>query len=193
MTQQHAVPPEDATAPVSHLRLSALPARPAGLHQATDERSSDRDVALAAACCHAVSGATLLVVVDATHDEDAARLGERLGRSVVTKWADATSTGRADHTGITVATQDPVHVSWTEVAAVILRGLTPPRKAQLEALSAQVNRRDAHRPDHPRGLALVRDELEQLRVAVLASGLPATPDLRSQLARTAVHADALQR
>ena len=157
---------------------------------------SDRHAALEAACWHAVTGAAILVVADQMPGEDAAQLADRLGRSVATRWTSPSSAGRADRTGVTVTTPGSVHVSWREVADVICRGLTPSRKAHLEHLSARLNRYDADQANpgaHQARSALVRAEVEQLRVSILTSGLAATRPLRSTNVTNGVRAKGIQR
>lgn len=89
--------------------------------------------AVAVACERCVTAASLLAATQLPVDADDRALGRTLAAGVVCGWADETSVGSADATGISVRERGDttaVRVRWTEVAASIRPGLREPGVAE---------------------------------------------------------------
>ena len=89
--------------------------------------------AIAVACDRCVTAASLLAAAQLPVDADDREIGRALAAGVVCGWADETSAGSADATGINVRERGEttaVRVRWTQVAASIRPGLREPGVAE---------------------------------------------------------------
>lgn len=89
--------------------------------------------AVAIACHRCVTAASLLAAAQLPDDADDRAIGRALAAGVVCGWADETSVGSADATGINVRERGEipaVRVRWTQVAAAIRPGLCEPGIAE---------------------------------------------------------------
>lgn len=138
------------------------------------------DEAVAIACDRCVTVASLLAVTRLPVDADDRAVGRALAAGVVCGWADETSVGSADATGINVRERGEtaaVRVRWSEVAASIRPGLREPGVA--ERLAEVYERYTAAATATSVAARLeakvASAELAQLRRHVLAHGRAGVP------------------
>lgn len=138
--------------------------------------------ALEAACRHCVTSSALLAAArllsrsPAASDREVAAV---LAGSAVAGWADRDTSGRADPSGISVvarsAGREVGTVRWSDVAAVIRRGLTPQRVDRLARLYGQYVDATLQAADSRTRLAarVASAELAQHRAEILTAALEA--------------------
>lgn len=136
--------------------------------------------AVAIACDRCVTAASLLAAARLPAGADDRSIGGSLAAGVVSGWADATSVGSADATGIVVRDRGEgtsVRVRWTQVAAAIRPGLYEPGVAERltdvyeRYVAAATSTSVAARLEARAASA----ELAQLRRDVIARGRDAAP------------------
>jgi hypothetical protein len=136
--------------------------------------------AVAIACDRCVTAASLLAAARLPGDADDRAVGRELAASVVCGWADETSLGSADATGINVRERGEttaVRVRWTDVAASIRPGLREPGVAErlAEVYERYVTAATGTSVADRLGAKAASAELAQLRRSVLARGREGVP------------------
>lgn len=146
------------------------------------------DDALRAACENCVTAATLLAAArhlnEDPHASDAA-VGRILAGGVVCGWANPSTSGHADGSGVVVTPRTgdraPVRVRWRDIAEVVTRALDPGRTQRLT--SAYRRYTGAVTADTTAGDRLQAHaatiELAQLRREIIAAGLDTRPAQQS--------------
>jgi len=89
--------------------------------------------AVAIACDRCVTAASLLAAAQLPLDADDRAVGRVFAAGVVCGWADETSVGSADATGINVRERreaTAIRVRWSQIAEVVLPGLRAPGVAE---------------------------------------------------------------
>lgn len=136
--------------------------------------------AVALACTRCVTAASLLGAARLAAGADDRTLGRALAAGVVCGWADETSVGTADATGISVRERGEAvatRVQWAQVAAAIRPGLREPGIAERLSevygryVAAATNTSVAARLEAKAATA----ELAQLRREVLERGREGVP------------------
>ena len=136
--------------------------------------------AVAVACDRCVTAASLLAAAQLPVDADDRTIGHALAAGVVCGWADETSVGSADATGINVRERGEsaaTRVRWTRLAGVIRPGLREPGVVErlAEVYERYVTAATATSIAARLEAKAASAELAQLRREVLARGRDGVP------------------
>lgn len=136
--------------------------------------------AVAIGCERCVTAASMLAVTRLPVDADDRTVGRALAAGVVCGWADETSVGSADATGIKVRERGEttaVRVDWAEVASWVRPGLREPAVAErlAEVYERYVAAATATSVAARLEAKAASAELAQLRRHVLARGRDGVP------------------
>lgn len=128
--------------------------------------------AVAIACARCVTAASLLAAAQLPVDADERAVGRVLAAGVVCGWADETSVGSADATGITVRERldgTATRLRWTQLAVAIRPGLRAPGVAErlAEVYERYVSEATGTRVADRLAARVASAELAQLRRMVL--------------------------